>query len=313
MASVTFTSGGQHTDGTSWRLGWLIGTVATALGAAAVVGFGIGGSAALTRLAGAIVPSLVAAADQPEAVSLVRASQPLMLAIRHAHELEAHGIFGDAAQHAWHEATEECRRFSLQPIATSQGGLIRLWMLEAEEDRAQEIAALLENMLPGRRDALQAGNGGEEVTWSMVAATAPEGVRERAINLALLHREAIDTAHIIRHYRDIVNYDVWKATCEAEESTFALQAREALWHADRDAELGRLEQAKGQYEAGFAAMREVLDASPVLEHDEMTTEAIREIVGRYRQVLSELHEGFPQDFVLGELAEAGSRPLAGGL
>jgi len=309
MASVTFTHDGQHIGGKARR----IPGAAAVRGAAAVLCLAIAGTMAFSGLATAISSSFSVTADPTRPVSLVPASKPMMLAIHQAMDLESHGIFGDQAEGAWQKAAEECRHYSLQHIATTQGHPVQLWMLEIEEGRAQQIAAILEELLPGRRDALLAGNGGEPVTWAMVAGTARQAIREWALKLSSLHDEAIANAATIRRYRDIVNYDYWKAVCEVEGTKLALEAREAIWHADRDVELGRLQEAKAEYEAGITAMRHVLEAAPVLEQSQTTADELREIVGRYHRVLSALHEGVPQDFILAEVAEVGAWPLVGGL
>ena len=53
-------------------------------------------------------------------------------------------------------------------------------------------------------------------TWPMVAREAPDAVRERARELARLHDEALQTAEIVEHYREIENFDFWRACAIAE-------------------------------------------------------------------------------------------------
>jgi len=101
----------------------------------------------------------------------------------------------------------------------------------------------------------------------MVAREAPADVRGKAQELARQHVEARETADIIDRYRDIVNFDFWRATCEAEVTEPMLRAREATWRADRDFQNARLQAAKKAYEQAFAAWREVLDGSPVLREE----------------------------------------------
>ena len=104
-------------------------------------------------------------------------------------------------------------------------------------------------------------------------------------------------------YRDIVNFDFWRATCEMEVTEPALRAREAAWRAEREFENARLQTAKKAFEESFAAWREVLDASPVLREDHLTAEDLAEQVGRYRKVLDQLDEKFPKPFVLQDVLD----------
>jgi len=144
------------------------------------------------------------------------------------------------------------------------------------------------------------------VAWKDVARSAPPDVRERAWKLALEEVEARETAEIIDRYRDIVNFDFWRATCEAEVTEPALRARELTWQADREFAAARLQAAKAAYEKAFEAWREVFDASPILREDDLTADDIAEIVGRYRNLLEQLDEPFPSPFILDEiLARAG--------
>ena len=130
------------------------------------------------------------------------------------------------------------------------------------------------------------------VTWPEVVRDAPAEVREKAKSLAREYIEASETAQIISRYRDIVNFDFWRATCEAEVTPAALLARELTWTADREFENARLQSAKKSYEEAFLSWKEVLDASDILRNDFMTADEISEIVDRYKKVLEQLDEKF---------------------
>jgi hypothetical protein len=140
-----------------------------------------------------------------------------------------------------------------------------------------------------------------------VARSAPADVRDRALDLAVQETEARETAEIIERYRDIVNFDFWRATCEAEVTEPALRARELTWKADREFAAARLQAAKQAYEEAFRAWREVFDASQILREDQITADDIAEIVGRYRKLLEQLDEPFPSPFVLDDIL-ARARP-----
>jgi hypothetical protein len=140
----------------------------------------------------------------------------------------------------------------------------------------------------------------------MVARQAPEDVRAKAEELAREYIEAQERATMIERYRDIVNFDFWKASCEAEVTEPALEARASTWRADKEFEAARLQSAKKAYEESFAAWRKVLDASKVLREDAMTGDDIAEVVGRYRKLLEQLDEPFPTPFVLQDILDRSS-------
>jgi len=222
----------------------------------------------------------------------------------------------------------------VREIPTSWNVPIRLGLREAELARAERLATELEELLPGRFAALEAerkaglsdaqreaietppldrteqqqqlfseAEQAMKVTWSMVARDAPADAREQAKELAAEYVEASETAEIIDRYRDIVNFDFWRATCEMEVTEPALRAREATWRAEKDFEAARLRPAKQAFEEAFAAWREVLDQSDVLRDDALTRDDLREIVDQYREVLEQLDEPFPSPFVLDDVLD----------
>jgi hypothetical protein len=266
--------------------------------------------------------------------ALIFHSEPMMAAINYARATEEDGTFGVAARDAWKLAGEEMVRFAMREIPTSWDVPIRLGLREDELARSDRIAAELEALLPGRFAALEqrlrdglsteqkqalattplerseqqqqlvaAAEAATRVTWSMVAREAPADVQAKAKELARQHVEARETAEIIDRYRDIVNFDFWRAACEAEVTEPALLAREKIWEADREFENARLQPAKKAFEQAFAAWRQVLDAAPVLRQDKLTADDMRDIVDRYRKLLEQLDEPFPKPFVLQDVLD----------
>ena len=264
--------------------------------------------------------------------ALIYHSEPMMTAVNYAKALEEDGTFGVAARDGWKLAGDEMRRFSVREIPTTWDVPIRLGMREAELARADRLAEDMEQLLPGQfkamEEAKRAGLTPEQkaaldvspmersdaqtaaaqtamqnmrVDWPQVVAEAPADVRLRAKELLRQWNEAKETAEIIDRYRDIVNFDVWRATCEAEVTEPAIKAREATWRAERDFENAKLLPAKQAYEEAFAAWREVLDGSPVLRADSITADDICEVVDRYRKVLEQLDEPFPKPFILEDM------------
>ena len=178
------------------------------------------------------------------------------------------------------KATEEAKRGSLTP---EQKAALDVPPLERTDAQQADARAATEIM---------------KFDWPEVVAEAPADTRVRAKELLRQWKEAKETAEIIDRYREIVNFNVWRATCEAEVTEPALKAREATWRAERDFENAKLQTAKLAYEEAFAAWREVLDASPVLRADQIYTDEIGEVVDRYRKVLEQLDEPFPKSFPL---------------
>ena len=265
---------------------------------------------------------------------LIFHSESMMTAINHARALAEDGVFGDTGRDAWRLAGDEMRRYSVREIPTTWDVPIRLGLREAELARADRLARELEELLPGQFKAIEdrnresltprqraaiavpamdrseeqqqevaAAEAALRVTWPTVAREAPADVKAKAQELAREFMEANETAEIIDRYRDIVNFDFWRATCEAEVTDEMLKAREATWRAERDFENARLQAAKKAYEEAFEAWRKVLDSSEVLRKDSLTADDIKELVDRYRKVLEQLDEPFPKPFILQDVLE----------
>jgi hypothetical protein len=265
---------------------------------------------------------------------LIYHSEPMMTAINYARALQDEGVFGEQGRNAWTLAGDEMRRYSVRDIPTSWDLPIRLGLEEEMREQAERLEEQLEEMMPGSFKALgkrlrdelpeeervaletsitlrtdeQQRLGFEaeqktQVNWPMVAREAPADIRDEAIRLARDFQEAFETAQIIRRYRDIVNFDYWRASCEAGITEDLLVAREATWRAQQDFENARLQPAKEAFEEAFAAWRRVLDEYEVLRNDDLTVDDIKEVVGRYRQVLDQLDETFPSPFILQDVLD----------
>ncbi|MFM8892220.1 MAG: hypothetical protein ACKOTB_11485 [Planctomycetia bacterium] len=267
--------------------------------------------------------------------ALIFHSEPMMTAINHAKALEEDGTFGAAARDAWKLAGDEMRRFSVREIPTSWDVPIRLGMREAEMARMERLAAELEALMPGRYKALEetkraaltpeqkaaldvpplertdaqhaaarTATDALAVDWAQVVRDAPVDVRIKAKEILRQHTEARETSEIIDRYRDIVNFNVWRATCEAEVTEAALKARESMWKAEQEFQNARLQTAKQAFEESFTAWSEVLEASPVLRNDQITRDDLNEVIDRYRKLLEQLDEPFPKDFPLQGILKA---------
>jgi hypothetical protein len=130
--------------------------------------------------------------------ALVPATKPMLAAVAAATKLEEQGVFTEETRAAWEKASIECRRLSIQPIASSEGAPVMLWLLEPELERAAELADRI------------------------AAADTPAG---EIAALTSLREEALANAAVIERYRDIINYDYWRATCEEAATPAGLAAR----------------------------------------------------------------------------------------
>jgi len=86
--------------------------------------------------------------------------------------------------------------------------------------------------------------------------------------------------------------------CQVERTDAALEARRLLYHAKQEFDETRLIEAQQAYEEGFAQWRKVLDEFPPMVQDNISGEVIQEAIRGYVEVLKQLDERFPDDFVL---------------
>jgi len=274
-------------------------------------------------------------AGHPVPNPVVFHSHVMKWSINYARALEAEGTFGNDAGVAWIRAQKDLAAFASREIPTSWHVPIRLARREEQEAKAARLEQELETLLPGQFTALartlhaalpdearkaietppksrtpeqqqlaEASFAASTPTWTEVARTAPAAVRERARELARLHDEALRTADIIDRYRDIVNFDFWRACCEAEATAPALRARERLWQAHEADQKADLQAARTAYEEAFAAWRQVLDASPVLRADDLTAREMAEEIERYERLLDRhFGERLPRPFVLQDVLD----------
>ncbi|MFM7076639.1 MAG: hypothetical protein ACKO5R_12260 [Planctomycetaceae bacterium] len=261
--------------------------------------------------------------------ALIFHSEPMMTMINYARALGDDGVFGEAARAGWEKAKKEMLDFSQRLIPTTWDVEVRLGLKEQQEATASRINEELEKLLPGRFKAMEEArfaalpeeqkaalsvppmdrtdaqmrqamlaDQARRVNWPMVAAEAPPEVNAQARTLARDWLTATETAEIIDRYRDIVNFNFWRATCEAEGTEPALRARERTWTAKKEFEAARLQPAKQAFEEAFVAWREMLDANPVIRNDSITNDDIVGYINQYRKLLEQLDEPFPKPFVL---------------
>jgi len=156
------------------------------------------------------------------------------------------------------------------------------------------------------------------VTDLDVAAALPDQLRARALYFAMRATEANNLADRTSSYAGIVNYDYWKTRCEVEQSKVTADARRFTMLADRAADGGDPEGARGYYEQAWDEWVQIFEKYPQLVDDVMA-EDLKPAVFRYKLVLDQLDEEFPRDFKLkmldeppeGEMPPEGQMPPEG--
>lgn len=264
---------------------------------------------------------------------LISNADPHMSLINYASAIQEEGRVGEVAQVAWQRAVKEWAEFGRRHIRTTFGHSIQL---DSAEEFKAEVARLteeLDGLSPGTRDSLHEqklavltseerkahdlkeseftpANTNEHfqalekarVTHAEVAERAPENVRGKAHRLAARISELeIFTRHV-EQYRSIVNYEYWKARCAAEASDEAVAARKHLYDAQQLYDKAELTTAKGEYEAAWDNWAKVFDAHPLLLTG-VTANDLQEPIRRYRAMLEQLGEKFPDDFKLKQIVD----------
>jgi hypothetical protein len=110
----------------------------------------------------------------------------------------------------------------------------------------------------------------------------------------------------IARNRGIVNFEYWRTRCDAERTALAQTARKNIYDADRIFASGeRFAEAKKMYEDGWVAWDQIFKKHPTLMGNAEAQDLI-ESVQHYRDLLNQLDERFPADFVLNPLLESHS-------
>jgi hypothetical protein len=267
--------------------------------------------------------------------SVIFYSDPSMALIGHAEAITGEMEPGEKTRNAWRRAGLEWEKFGNLDIPTSYGHTVRLNSLRQLQAEEQRMRAKLEELSPGLREKIReerraALTPDQLAVWenrkSMVdlspdemanfreafsrltvtdldvAAALPDSVRPRALYFAMRATEANGLADRTSSYAGIVNYDYWKTRCEVEQSKITADARRFTMLADRAADGGDPEGARGYYEQAWNEWVQIFEKHPQLVDDVMA-EDLKPAVFRYKLVLDQLDEEFPKDFKLKMLDE----------
>lgn len=260
---------------------------------------------------------------------LLYRSDAAMALMYYAANLETDGIFGEVAKRAWRNAAAAWEAYSRVDIPSGADTIIRLGDRDSLAESLKRHTAELEALQPGLKDKIRqeklarltgpqrealavpfdkrAGDQyalaaeAEERTLvrpAEVAARISGAAQKKALQLAREMESLDERIDYLDRQRQIVNFDYWKLRAEFEQEDATLKARALLYAADAAMAEARLLPAKEGYEQGFAQWRKVLDKYPQLVQDRNTGDDLLDAIKRYRQLLGQLDEKFPEKFIL---------------
>jgi hypothetical protein len=273
---------------------------------------------------------------------LIFHSDSAMSLMNYAEALEEDGTFGEKAKQAWKNAAEAWDEYGALSILHTTGMRIRLNDEERIQAQADELSNQLAALLPGVREELVAERRAELTEEQLAALETPEAERtpqqlqqaalaeqqlkvsdfevtvrirekapekaEEAERLRRLAEAAQTEARNIDRYRDNVNFEYWRMRCEFEQTADALAARELIYLGDQALlERAAPVEARKLYEQGMAKWRAVYDKYPLALEQGATGDDLIDVIIRYRDILRELDEEFPQDFILRDVVETCDR------
>jgi hypothetical protein len=266
---------------------------------------------------------------------LIFHSHPPKSRINYAVFNEKDGYHGERARKDWERALREwAQEYGSRQISTSFGHTLRLNEREtvlADVDRLKRelektAGVTFSQVEQQKKDALSPEHRAAleipaekrtegqhrlyfeamaqiQVKPDDVAAQAPTDKRREADRLVAVINDRELLAERIDRYRSIVNYDYWKTRCEVEMTQLADQARQLVHDADEKREQAILvgpQGAKELYEQAWTAWAELFEKYPSLKDDIMAEELVPPI-RRYEDVLNQLDEKLPEDFILREV------------
>ncbi len=262
--------------------------------------------------------------------SIIFYSDPSMALINHADAITGEIIPGEKTRNAWRRAGREWSDFGDIDVPTTYGHTIRLTSLDALREQEQRMRARLEALEPGLREvirkkrrktlspleekifygdkkiqemsaedveALQSAQATLTVTDMDVADALPDNLRAKGRYFARQSGEANVMSDRVSAYRGIVNYEYWATRSEVESSKTTADARRLMRLGDQEAKKANPDKARKLYEAAWDEWDKIFKKYPQLVQDVMG-EDLKEVIMRYRLVLDQLDEEFPEDFKL---------------
>ena len=257
-----------------------------------------------------------------------------MSLINGAAAMEKDGYFGELAQISWQRAADDWRAYGERELPATEGFMFRLNEFEERQQRVAELREEIDRLAPGIRDELRqekVGKLSEAMRAALDKAADKRSPEEQGLayqaeyQTVVTDREVLDGAprekraelrpileqleneeHIataVSRNRQIVNFEYWRTRCDAERTKLALDARRKVYEADRLFAGGeKFSDAKRQYEEAFAAWAQIFKEHPKLM-DNAEAEDLIDSIEHYRDLLNQLDERFPADFVLNDLLD----------
>ncbi|MGI8982598.1 MAG: hypothetical protein ACR2FY_25480 [Pirellulaceae bacterium] len=245
------------------------------------------------------------------------------------------GVFGQYAKFAWSVGHQGWTRFGNRQLPTYLGIAIQLNSLEEMQERHADIQAQLDKLAPGvresiRKEKIAALPKREKELWDKpvekrtpeevmvagsilqsmvkpsndeVAARVPREKLSQARDIADQLQRLEKELDMTNRYRGTVNFDYWRARCNAEQTEEALLARKLVHDAEALFEGNKsLNDARKNYEQAWDNWAIVYEKHPQL-FDSIEAQELVEAVEHYSNLLGSLDVKFPADFKLKKLLD----------
>lgn len=262
-------------------------------------------------------------------------SRPVMCLVNYAEALEEEGTFGEVAKNAWNNASKAWTDFSVRDLPTPNNTFMRLVDKEMYDEKSAAGQRRLEELSPGLRERILAERVAaltpeekeaydstpeartkeqNQLLYDIMGklSISPLEVAERIAGdnraAALQAAEEIVQADMmsqaIEGERGVLNYDYWVLKCKIEPEDNTLEARKAIYDGEAALNAGQFDKASQLFTEGLKKWRVVIDAHPQLLTDSNLTEDLVLSTKRYRRLLNQLDEKFPEPFILQDVLDA---------
>jgi hypothetical protein len=254
---------------------------------------------------------------------------PAMSKMNHAEALEDDFRPDEVAQDAWENAEEAWLGFGDRPVSSSWGEALRLNQLEQIRLQVADRERQLDELAPGVRERIveerkkqldplfvqavdtppeqrtqaqveqaNAAAPALDVDPRLILAEIPsEKKTGQAVRLADQIAKLKQYATYVDRYRNQIAYDYWLGRARLEGTSDAIAARNLVLDAEEHFQAGRLEEAKEDFEKGFALWKKLLTEFPVTLESTMADD-LTDSIQLYGRTLDSLGEEFPKPFDL---------------
>ena len=264
---------------------------------------------------------------------------PVMCLVNYADALEEEGTFGEVAKNAWQKASQAWQEYASRDLPTQDNMFMRLGDKERYDERSREAREQLDKLVPEgtqdevfaeklaalteeQRDAYDSPaeqrtseqnsmmylvNDALKISHLELAERVPADKRAAALKLAEEATQADNMALIIDIDRGIVNFDYWNRRCRIEPQDTTLEARKAIYDADKAFTAAKLLEARDLYDKGWQNWRTVIDANKLFVEDSLHVEELCYSIANYIALLHQLEQQLPQPFILQDVLDANEK------